>query len=396
MLEEDMALANMGLDLLGQARELYSYAAKVEGRDNNEDKLAYLRDVRQYRNLLLLEQPNGDFASSFFGTTLYLVLFAVWLTSYVDGRRHARQVVLCYLVAALISAALGTLAIAAPIPGRSFLLAYGDTRAQALFKDPNVFGPFLVPALLILLEETITPRLVYANRRMKLAGIILLALGVLVSYSRGAWLNLAVGIVVMLVVLVLRRHSSRMATRLLVLLSVIVVSGADVITVTGSGHFLQQRAAVQSYDANRLNAQEAGISLGEHHPLGIGPGQFEVIEPLASHSLYVRVFAEQGPLGLLLMLALVIVVTLGFAVRNAARGRDTYGIGSAALLGAWCGLLLNSAVVDTLHWRHLWLVAALIWAGAIRGGAIRAAAPSRAGGAGQAGDQILSLLRAAD
>ena len=61
-LEEDMALANMGLDLLGQARELYSYAAKVEGKGNDEDKFAYLRDVRQYRNLLLLEQPNGDFA----------------------------------------------------------------------------------------------------------------------------------------------------------------------------------------------------------------------------------------------------------------------------------------------------------------------------------------------
>ena len=62
MMEEDMALANMGLDLLGQARELYSYAAKVEANGNDEDKLAYLRDVRQYRNLLLLEQPNGDFA----------------------------------------------------------------------------------------------------------------------------------------------------------------------------------------------------------------------------------------------------------------------------------------------------------------------------------------------
>src|SRR3981189_2340833 len=61
-MEEDMALANMGLDLLGQARELYSYAAKGEGRGNDEDKFAYLRDVRQYRNLLLLEQPNGDFA----------------------------------------------------------------------------------------------------------------------------------------------------------------------------------------------------------------------------------------------------------------------------------------------------------------------------------------------
>ncbi|WP_407175967.1 1,2-phenylacetyl-CoA epoxidase subunit PaaC [Bradyrhizobium sp. STM 3562] len=62
MLEEDMALSNIALDLLGQARELYRYAAKVEGRDNDEDKLAYLRDIRQYRNLLLLEQPNGDFA----------------------------------------------------------------------------------------------------------------------------------------------------------------------------------------------------------------------------------------------------------------------------------------------------------------------------------------------
>jgi ring-1,2-phenylacetyl-CoA epoxidase subunit PaaC len=62
MLEEDMALANIALDLLGQARELYGYAAKVEGEDNDEDKLAYLRDVRQYRNLLLAEQPNGDFA----------------------------------------------------------------------------------------------------------------------------------------------------------------------------------------------------------------------------------------------------------------------------------------------------------------------------------------------
>jgi ring-1,2-phenylacetyl-CoA epoxidase subunit PaaC len=64
MLEEDVALANMGLDLLGQARELYSYAAKLEGKGNDEDKFAYLRDVRQYRNLLLVEQPNGDFAQT--------------------------------------------------------------------------------------------------------------------------------------------------------------------------------------------------------------------------------------------------------------------------------------------------------------------------------------------
>jgi ring-1,2-phenylacetyl-CoA epoxidase subunit PaaC len=64
MLEEDMALSNIALDLIGQARELYGYAAKAEGKDNDEDKLAYLRDVRQYRNLLLVERPNGDFAQT--------------------------------------------------------------------------------------------------------------------------------------------------------------------------------------------------------------------------------------------------------------------------------------------------------------------------------------------
>lgn len=73
MLEEDMALSNMALDLLGQARELYTYAAKVEGRDNDEDKFAYLRDVRQYRNLLLVEQPNGDFAVTMVRQLFYSV-----------------------------------------------------------------------------------------------------------------------------------------------------------------------------------------------------------------------------------------------------------------------------------------------------------------------------------
>src|SRR6202158_3636074 len=73
MLEEDMALANMGLDLLGQARELYGYAAKAEGKGNDEDKFAYLRDVRQYRNLLLLEQPNGDFARTMVRQFFYSV-----------------------------------------------------------------------------------------------------------------------------------------------------------------------------------------------------------------------------------------------------------------------------------------------------------------------------------
>jgi ring-1,2-phenylacetyl-CoA epoxidase subunit PaaC len=60
--EEDVALANLALDLLGQARSLLTYAGEVEGQGRDEDDLAYWRDDRQFRNLLLVEQPNVDFA----------------------------------------------------------------------------------------------------------------------------------------------------------------------------------------------------------------------------------------------------------------------------------------------------------------------------------------------
>lgn len=61
-LEEDMALANISLDLLGQARTLLAYAGEVEGTGRTEDDLAYLRSERKFRNLQLVEIPNGDFA----------------------------------------------------------------------------------------------------------------------------------------------------------------------------------------------------------------------------------------------------------------------------------------------------------------------------------------------
>lgn len=77
-MEEDVALANMGLDLLGQARSLYAYAAEAEGAGHDEDDLAYLRDAPQYRNLLLLEQPNGDFAVTIVRQFLYAAYVDPW------------------------------------------------------------------------------------------------------------------------------------------------------------------------------------------------------------------------------------------------------------------------------------------------------------------------------
>lgn len=61
-LEEDLAIANVGLDYIGRAKMLYEYAAELEGGKRSADDIAFLRDSREYRNLLILELPIGDFA----------------------------------------------------------------------------------------------------------------------------------------------------------------------------------------------------------------------------------------------------------------------------------------------------------------------------------------------
>lgn len=73
-LEEDLALANTALDLLGQARHLLSYAGEIEGQGRSEDDLAFLRDPAEFMNLSLVEQPNGDFGH----TIVRQFLFDAW------------------------------------------------------------------------------------------------------------------------------------------------------------------------------------------------------------------------------------------------------------------------------------------------------------------------------
>jgi O-Antigen ligase len=300
-------------------------------------------------------------AVRFMSITIYLLVFALWIPSWLTDRRKARRLVRIYIFVAAVSAVVGSLALFAPLPLHDVLTIYGGTRARALFKDPNVFGPFIVFAAMLLVQELLDPRLLRSRRLTKLAILAVLVCGILFSYSRAAWLNFAVSSIVMGAVLALRRGGGR---RALVFLGVLMLAAAAVVVsirVTGSLTFLKERAHFQSYDNQRFGAQSGGIRLGERHPIGIGPGQFELIEPISAHSTYIRALAEEGVLGFIVLTTLL-YGTMLVALRNAVRGWDTHGIGSAALLACWCGVLANSVFVDTLHWRHLWLMAGLIWA----------------------------------
>jgi ring-1,2-phenylacetyl-CoA epoxidase subunit PaaC len=81
ILEEDIALANVALDFIGQASAMLALAGKIEGTGRDEDALAYFRDERHFRNCLLAEQPNGDFAA----TIVRQFLFDAWSVLYLDA-----------------------------------------------------------------------------------------------------------------------------------------------------------------------------------------------------------------------------------------------------------------------------------------------------------------------
>ncbi len=89
MLEEDIALSNLALDLIGQARLYYQYAGEIEGQGRSEDDLAYLRDEHGYTNLLLVEQINGDFAVTMVRQLLYAAFMHPYLQA-MQGSRDAR------------------------------------------------------------------------------------------------------------------------------------------------------------------------------------------------------------------------------------------------------------------------------------------------------------------
>ena len=81
IIEEDIALANIALDLLGQTQMWLGLAAEVEGAGRSADDLAFLRDARAFRNVLLVEQDNGDFGK----TLMRQFLFDAWHKPMLEG-----------------------------------------------------------------------------------------------------------------------------------------------------------------------------------------------------------------------------------------------------------------------------------------------------------------------
>jgi len=294
--------------------------------------------------------------------TLYLLATLMVFAGLVaeHGERIVRPLLHAYLIAAALASLIGILARFQLVPSPElFYLDPTGLRIKSTFKDPNVFAPFVAAAMVVALDDLLTGRRGLAR---SLAYQALFVLAILFAFSRGAFLNLAVALTVYAFLRVVWLADSRARRRLLGmgLASALVVIPLALwaLTASGLGEYLSSRLSLQRYDADRFGAQREALEVSARHWLGIGPGNWTRPRfATDTHNVYLRVLSENGVLGLVGFLLLV----LGSVVRGVA------GLRAPGARAGWCavslaviaGVLVESAVIDTLHWRHFFLFLAL-------------------------------------
>lgn len=291
------------------------------------------------------------------GITIYLALTAIffWGTLYTYGLRGLKIITRGYLIAAVMSALVGIVGSLGFQPFYELFTTFGG-RATALFKDPNVLSPFLVPIALYAFLQVIYSRRT-SHKVAWLGAFIVLATGVLLSYSRAGWLNLGLSFALFILLsgLVVRRP------QIVVLVFGLFISTVSVVFLNPYlRSFILSRFGLASYDIDRFSNQQLALELALENPAGLGPGQAESVLDFAVHNLYLRVLLENGWVGLLVLL-LVFSLTISFVTWRAITKRGSAKMYYAFVAAALVGQMINSLIIDSLHWRHLFLLLALAW-----------------------------------
>ena len=278
---------------------------------------------------------------------------------------HTRLILHAYFIATLAAATLGIVGYFDLFPGAFDLLTrFG--RATATFKDPNVYGPFLIPGLLMALHLFLVRPI--RSALLPLAAASLLTLAILLSFSRGAWAATAIALAIYCYVYL---HSAeRTADRLK--LAGLAMSGTIILGLllavawqsNGIATLLEERAALtQPYDEGpdgRFGGQAKAVGLILENPFGIGAQAFTYFHHHEeAHNVYLSVMMSAGWLGGLLYF-FICAGTLALGMQHALKRTKTqlyFVIAYAALAGN----ILEGVLIDTDHWRHFYLLMGIVW-----------------------------------
>ena len=313
--------------------------------------------------LTLFNVPDQKETVQYAATSVYLAVAAMIFALVVSDRTVPRMKTIenGYVIAAVISAICGVVGYFHLFPGAGMFTLYD--RAMGMFKDPNVYGPFLILPLLILLQRMIARRIHFID--LAVAGVILF--GLLLSFSRGAWFNFAVGLAVVIALDFLSAPSVKARMRIISLgiagIAAMLVLVVVLVSTTSLGSMFAQRAQlIQSYDVGtggRFVLQELAIGSVLEFPNGMGPFEFSRVYGLQQHNVYLQSFLVYG-WGGGFAYVLLVLTTLWVAFANAIKRTPWQGYAIAAA-GTFLGLALEGFIIDTDHWRNFFLVLGLIW-----------------------------------
>lgn len=310
-----------------------------------------------------------DFADSFphVCVTAYLYGTCILFAAFVARRpeKHTKLILNAYLFAGVIAAVLGIAGYLDLFPGASELFTKYD-RAAGPFKDPNVFGPFLVAPLLTAIHLWLNRPFIRGLIPLAAAGLF--AIAILFSFSRGAWGATAIGLAVYsyLYAITARRNWDRVKLAALAFAGVLLVGVAVTVAMQSEdfANLLDERFAVtQSYDEGvdgRFGGQEKAAGLLLENPLGIGPQIFaHFYHHEEAHNVYLSMFLNAGWLGGLIFLSLcagTLALGFGHALKR-TKTAPLFLIVYAALAGNIC----EGMLIDSDHWRHFYLLLAIVW-----------------------------------
>lgn len=238
-------------------------------------------------------------------------------------------------------------------------------RAQGAFKDPNVFAPFLIPPVIFLAQDLLIGR----TRRPVLAaiGLLIMALGLFLAFSRGAWGNV-VGSGILLVLFTLLVTPSRALRNRVLFMSaigslVLVVGTFGALQIPMVGHLFEERASLnQPYDVGetgRFGHQIASIPIVLTQPAGMNPRHFRYIFGQDPHNVYLNAFASYGWLGGFTFFTLVIM-TFWVGWRT-IKVRTPWQHHAIAIYSPLIAVMVQGVQIDIDHWRHVYLLLGCMW-----------------------------------
>ena len=311
----------------------------------------------------VLDSPG---VTSWIATSWYMavtvIFFAMVLSEDTDARLDMLRRGL--IAGAMVAAIAGIAGYFNLVPGGHDLLTLYD-RARGTFKDPNVFGAFLILPALLVLQSVVSDRFGKSFRSGIAFGIM--ALAILLAFSRAAWGGLILTAAFMLALMVLTSRSQAKRSRIIVMAAVAVIIGAALVAVLLSfdsvSEMFKQRASFdQSYDEGRFGRfgrHILGAEMALDLPFGIGPLQFIRYFPEDTHNSYLNAFMSGGWISGVCYPALVFVTSvLGFRyVFVRVPWQRTY----LAIFAAFLGTVGEGFIIDTDHWRHFWMMLGAMW-----------------------------------